>query len=42
MATRTNVSMHLLSPLVCAVLVGNIGFKKGKEKVKTNALLITH
>ena len=27
--------MHLLSPLVCAVLVGNIGIEKGKEKVKT-------
>ena len=29
--------MHLLSPLVCAVvLVGNISIEKGKEKVKTS------
>ena len=34
--------MHLLSLLVCAVLVGNIGIKKGKEKVKTDVILITH
>ena len=28
--------MHLMSPLVCAVLVGNIGIENGKEKVKTS------